>query len=85
MLFPFEAILGDETRSKVNVTSGAFPFGLEGLPNKTTVSPEDTDFTIAVPRAGKIGRSVVLSDEGFVEVIIVLLIKMVFSVLTVDC
>lgn len=44
------------TRSKVKVTTGGCCPGLVDLPVKTTVSPLNTDFTMARPDCGRIAR-----------------------------
>lgn len=48
--------LGAVTRSKVNMTTGAFCPAAAGRPVNTTVSPLKTDFTVASPWLGKTAR-----------------------------
>jgi len=50
----FEAIRGADTPVNVKVTRGAGAPGTEDTPRRTTVSPLNTDCTLAEPRLGRI-------------------------------
>lgn len=57
-------LTGAETLESVNRTWGGGRFGCAGLPSNTTVSPLNTDCTLAKPVLGKmIGLVLVMIDE----------------------